>query len=253
MIREIVRIDEEKCDGCGQCVPACHEGAIAIVGGKAKLTSDRLCDGLGDCLGECPQDAITIERREAEDFDESLVALNKVLAGQAAPVPAGAPPIHGGCPGSRQMRFERPVPEAAAASDAASSPSELTHWPVQIMLMPPNAPVLRGSRLLVAADCVPFAYPDFHAKILRGRTLMVGCPKLDNLDFYVEKLTEVMRINELQEVCVARMEVPCCTGILQAVLEARQRAGVDLKVIEVVISTRGDILAEREHSIESAA
>jgi len=176
--------------------------------------------------------------------------MNKVLQGQPAPA---APAAHGGCPGSRQLKFERPVLPPLAASDGTSSPSELTHWPVQIMLMPPNSPVLRGSRLLVAADCVPFAYPDFHAKILRGRTLMVGCPKLDDLDHYVEKFTEVIRINELQEVCVARMEVPCCTGILQAVIEARRRAGVDVKVIEVVIGTRGDIIAEREHPVESAA
>ncbi len=235
MIREIVRIDEERCDGCGDCVPSCHEGAIEIVDGKARLSSDRLCDGLGDCLGHCPQGAIEIVRREAADYDEELVAAHLAAT---APKPAAPPAAAmGGCPGSRQLRIDRP---ARSASAARSAPSELSHWPIQITLLPPTAPALRGARLLVAADCVPFAYADFHAKLLRGRTVMVGCPKLDDLEAYTDKLTEVIRLNDLKEILVARMEVPCCMGILQAVLAARQRAGVDVEVRDVIVGVQGN-------------
>lgn len=248
MNREIVKIDEEKCDGCGLCVPSCHEGAIAMVNGKAKLSSDQLCDGLGDCLGHCPQGAITIERREAEEYDEALVQANLAAA------PAAAAP-QGGCPGSRQMSFQPPqrLGAPALAGPATGAASELSHWPVQISLLPPTAPVLRGARLLIAADCVPIAYPNFHAHLLRGRTVMIGCPKFDDLNGYVHKLTEVIRHNQLREICVARMEVPCCIGIVQAVLEGRQRAGSEVQVSEVIVGVRGDILAEREHGVESAA
>ncbi len=254
MIREIVKIDEAKCDGCGLCVPSCHEGAIRMVNGKAKLSSDRLCDGIGDCLGHCPLGAITIVRREAADYDEALVAANmaRQAAPQAAPqahTPVNGAPVNGGCPGSAMRQFGQPARPAAAPAETGSR-SDLSHWPVQISLIPAQAPMLRGARLLVAADCVPFAYPDFHAKLLRGRTVMVGCPKLDDLDSYVEKFTDVLRLNELQEVVVARMEVPCCTGILQAVLEARRRAGVEVAVREVVVGVQGQILLENEHPVQ---
>lgn len=255
MRREIVTIDESKCDGCGLCVPACHEGAIKIVGGKAKLIADRLCDGLGACLGHCPRGAIQIETRDADAFDEAAVAAHvtppSVLpqaprATQPAPAAAGQ---HGGCPGSRMMRFDRPAPQPTSAP--MESASELTHWPVQLGLLPPTAPVLHGARLLVAADCVPVAYAGFHQKLLRGRTVMIGCPKFDDLKGYAAKLTEIIARNELEEIVVARMEVPCCTGIATAVQFAREQAAVDVPVREVVVGTRGDVVSEREIPMEA--
>jgi Pyruvate/2-oxoacid:ferredoxin oxidoreductase delta subunit len=254
MIREIVTIDETKCDGCGLCVPACHEGAIRIVDGKAQLVADRLCDGLGACLGHCPRDAITIERREADDFDEAAVAAaNPAPCGdlpQVTPASGAAP--HGGCPGSRLMQF---AGRAAAADDAAvgAPASELTHWPVQLQLLPPQAPVLRGARLLIAADCVPVAYAGFHQQLLRGRAVLIGCPKFDDLPGYVQKLTEIIRLNGLREIVVARMEVPCCMGIAQAVHTARAQAGVDVPVREVVIGTDGEVRGERTTHLTTAA
>ena len=233
MLREIVIIDEEKCDGCGLCVPACHEGALQIVNGKAKLVSDRLCDGLGDCLGECPRGAITIERRESEAFDEAAVTAHKHALAQdkedASP-PARAEHSHagcpstrlhhpGGCPGSRVQQFERSAP-ASQCCPASGQPSALTHWPVQLHLLPPTAPMLRGARLLICADCVPIAYADFHAKLLRDHSVVIACPKLDDTSGYVEKLTAMIRENDLKEITVAYMEVPCCMGIVHMVLQA---------------------------------
>lgn len=253
MIREIVHIDEDKCNGCGDCVPACHEGAIRIINGKAKLINDRLCDGLGACLGHCPQGAITVERREADAFDEQLVAAHVANHTQPASMTATLPQLQtttaaaqqGGCPGSRMREFDRPV-AAEPETTTPATPSELTHWPVQINLLPPSAPVLRYARLLVAADCAPVAYADFHSKLLKNRKVMIGCPKFDDLAGYVERLTGIIQYNELEEIVVARMEVPCCTGITMAVCEARRRANVPLVVIEVVLSTSGELLLERE-------
>ncbi len=256
MIREIVTIDEELCDGCGLCVPACHEGAIRIVNGKAKLVSDRLCDGLGDCLGHCPQGAITIERREANEFDEAAVAAQTAKTGaqhSSAGCPgalARGPAPAGGCPGSRLMTFgggERAAPEASAGGEQATAGqrSALTHWPVKLRLLPAVAPILREARLLVAADCVPVACADFHARLLRDRAVVIGCPKFDDLESYTAKLTDMLRANALREIVVARMEVPCCAGIVYAVQEARRRAGVNVQVTEAIIGTRGQILAER--------
>jgi len=255
MIREIVTIDEELCDGCGLCVPACHEGALQIINGKARLVADRLCDGLGACLGHCPKGAIRVERREADAFDEAAVVAHRAGATQRivrahgrAGGAFGMPP-NGGCPGSRFAQFAAPAREAApqdaAAQTAGAYPSELTHWPVQLHLLSPHAPILRGARLLVAADCVPIAYAGFHAELLRGRAVVIACPKLDDTTGYVEKLAEMIAHNELRDVTVVHMEVPCCTGILHTVLEARRRAGVAVPVEEVVIGIRGDRLARR--------
>jgi Pyruvate/2-oxoacid:ferredoxin oxidoreductase delta subunit len=268
MIREIVTIDEELCDGCSLCVPACHEGALRIVNGKARLLSDRYCDGLGACLGHCPRGAIKIERRNADAFDETAVAARFEVvsvspSGDGCPGsrPAAFPevaPLACGCPGSRLMTFGERAPaiEDATTDSASTCPrqrSELTHWPVQLRLLPPNAPILRGARLVVAADCVPVAYPDFHARLLRGRAVVIGCPKFDDLEGYVEKLTEMIRANGLREIVVARMEVPCCTGIVYAVQEARRRANVEIQITEVVIGTRGDVLVERDLPVQAVA
>jgi ferredoxin len=251
MIREIVTIDEDKCDGCGLCIPSCHEGALRLVNGKAKLVSDAVCDGLGACLGHCPRGAITIERREADPFDEAAVVVAQ-QADRAENAPAHACDAgFDGCPGSRMMRFAHAAD--AARTPAMPTPSDLTHWPVQIALLPPHAPVLRSARLLIAADCVPVAYADFHADLLRGRTVMVGCPKFDDLPAYVERLTAIMAQNELREVLVARMEVPCCTGLLRAAIEARRRAGVAVPLSEVVIGTRGNVLARNELPVAAAS
>ena len=262
MIREIVTIDEDLCDGCGECVPACHEGALRIVDGKARLVSDRLCDGLGACLGHCPQGAIKIEPRAADAFDEAAVAAQT----RQPPAPAAAggcpgvfqpgavsgPAPGGGCPGSRLMEF------GGAQSGGEDVPvtgqrSELTHWPVQLRLLPPQAPVLKGASLLLAADCVPVACADFHARLLRNRAVVIGCPKFDDLDGYVAKLTEMIQAGGLREIVVARMEVPCCAGIVYSAVEARRRAGVDVPITEVMVGTRGEILAERPVPIEATA
>lgn len=213
MLREMVTIDEELCDGCGQRIPACHEGALRIIDGKARLVSDRLCDGLGACLGHCPRGAIRIERREAVEFD-----------------------LHAAPPGE-------PV---VVASPPASETSALRQWPVQLHLVSPMAPFLRGARLLVAADCVPVAYAGFHSELLRDHALVIACPKLDDTQGYVEKLVEMIRHNDLAELTVVHMEVPCCTGILRAVLAARQAAGSSLSVNDVTIGTRGQVLARRQ-------
>jgi NAD-dependent dihydropyrimidine dehydrogenase PreA subunit len=245
MVREIVIIDEDLCDGCGQCVPACHEGALQIVDGKARLVADRLCDGLGACLGHCPRGAIRIEKRAADGFDPAAVAARQRPSRPAA-CPSGGTSGHGGgCPGSRLAQFA-PGPRSRPANAAgAPSESELTHWPVQLRLLPPGAPVLQGARLLVCADCVPVAYAGFHADLLRDRAVVIACPKLDDTRGYVEKLAQMMALNELAEVVVAHMEVPCCTGIRTAVLEARRLADSDVPVVDVVIGTRGELLSRQ--------
>jgi len=248
MQREIVKINEELCDGCGECVPACAEGAIRIIDGKARMVSDRLCDGLGACLGQCPRGAITMERREADPFSEDAVREQQRAPQAGAFLPKGRPAGQT-CPGSRFAHFEQTEPSQTPADGAAASsgrPSELTHWPVQLRLLPPTAPIFDGAHLLVAADCVPVAYSDFQSQLLRGRTVAIGCPKLDDLSDYVEKLRQVLVQNRPRSITVARMEVPCCLGIVQAVVEARRLADSDVSVREVVISTRGELLMERD-------
>lgn len=249
MIREIVTIDEALCDGCGLCVPACHEAALQIVDGKARIVADKLCDGMGACLGHCPQGAIRIEQREADEFDEQAVAARQAADAlrqrrQAQTQPAGGHG-HGGCPGSAMMNFERAGSEAAAVKDDADRMSALRHWPVQLKLLPATAPVLREARLLVAADCVPVAYAGFHDTLLPGHAVVVACPKLDDTTGYVEKLAAMIRDGGLKEITVAHMEVPCCGGIVQAVLAARQMSGRDIPIKDVTISVQGQILRTR--------
>jgi NAD-dependent dihydropyrimidine dehydrogenase PreA subunit len=256
--RMIVQIDEQKCDGCGLCIPACAEGAIVLVGGKARLSADLLCDGLGACLGECPQGAITVVERDAEAFDEAAVKAHLERLGRpppahapvAAPRPrlsvvAAGPAEAGGCPGSRPITQPRRslavVSSKGPALPAAGSESRLGQWPVQLHLVPVNAPYFQGADLLVAADCVPFAYPRFHEDLLAGKALVVGCPKLDDLAAYAEKLGRICSANELRSVTVVRMEVPCCGGISTAARRALAAGGKAIPFHDVVVGVDGAI------------
>ncbi|VVB92642.1 Heterodisulfide reductase subunit A-like protein [uncultured archaeon] len=235
MKRSIVSIDEEKCNGCGMCIPNCAEGAIKIINGKAKLVDDRFCDGLGACLGHCPQDAITIIERDAPDFDEAAVKVHlkpKIAEKKAEKsLPCG-------CPGSMAMDFRGD--KKAPAKTAARQNSELRQWPVQLTLVSPEAPYFKDSELLVAADCVPFAYPNFHSDFLAGKSVIIGCPKLDDAEFYVDKLTELLKNNNIKSITLVNMEVPCCFGLQRIVEEAVARSGKVLPIRQSVITIRGE-------------
>lgn len=220
MIRKIIHIDEEKCNGCGACASACHEGAIAMVDGKARLLRDDYCDGLGDCLPTCPVDAITFVKREAAAYDEAAVKANMA---------------------AKAMVEEKPCSCPGAASKTVSGKSQLKNWPVQIKLAPLAAPYFDGANLLIAADCTAYAYADFHQTFMKNRIALIGCPKLDSVD-YAEKLTEILRQNEIDSVSVLRMEVPCCGGLELAVRKALSESGKNLPIQVVTISTEGDII-----------
>jgi len=237
MKRKIIHIDEEKCNGCGACAAACHEGAIGMVNGKAKLLRDDYCDGLGDCLPACPTGAITFTEREAAEYDKAAVMENKLksLHRQGETLPCG-------CPGTQSRSIER-AEEPADEPAAAKPVSQLRQWPVQIKLAPVNAPYFKGAKLLVAADCTAYAYADFHRDFIRGRIALVGCPKLDGVD-YSEKLTEILRQNDVKSVTVVRMEVPCCGGLENAVKKALRESGKLIPWQVVTISTDGRILDE---------
>ena len=240
MIRQVIKIDEEKCNGCGLCVNACHEGAIGLVHGKAKLMRDDYCDGLVDCLPSCPTGAISFEQREAADYDEAAVLKAKAeKAAREKQMKEKA--MAGGCPGSRMMQFQRPAASVAAAESNGQAVSELRQWPVQIKLAPVNAPYFQGADLLIAADCTAYAYASFHQDFIRGRVTLVGCPKLDDVD-YSEKLTEILRQNDIQNVLIVRMEVPCCGGLEHAVKTALQNSGKMIPWQVKVISTDGRVL-----------
>ncbi len=239
--RKIIEIDEETCNGCGQCVPSCAEGAIQIVDGKARLAAEKYCDGLGACLGECPMDALHVVEREAEDFDEK--AVEEHLA--AARPPQEAPVMACGCPSAQIQSFVRPAAcEGANKPVRISSGSALSHWPVQITLVPPTAPFMKGADLLVAADCTPFAYPDFHRDFLEGKVLLVGCPKLDDAAAYIQKFADVFRTAGVKSVTVVTMEVPCCQGLPVIVKRGMDAANAHIPMTQVVISTRGEVIRE---------
>lgn len=246
MLRKIVKIDQEKCDGCGLCVPSCAEGAITIVNGKAQLAAENLCDGLGACLGECPRDAISVEEREADGFDEA--AVEKHLAAQEKPAPvhnhAAAPAAHhhagGGCPGSRAMSFARPQ-ATATPEPSGSRQSQLAQWPVQLHLVPTTAPYFQGADLLITADCVPVAYAGYHEDFLRGKAVVMGCPKLDDNQFYLQKLTELFSKSDIRSITVLRMEVPCCGGIAMAAQQALAASGKEIPFRIVTIGIQGEI------------
>ena len=226
MIRRIIHIDEEKCNGCGKCVHACHEGAIDLVNGKARLMREHYCDGLGDCLPSCPTGAITFEEREAPAYDEAAVK-----AAQAA-----KPAAHTGCPGSRIRQMAAKAP--AAAGEPVSG--QLTNWPVQIKLAPTAGPTFAGRDLLIAADCTAYTYGDFHRRFLSGRTLLIGCPKLDMVD-YSEKFTAIFRGNDIRSVTLLRMEVPCCGGLEHAVKTALAASGKDIPLTVQVGNSDGPV------------
>ena len=224
MLRKIIKIDEEKCTGCGLCAEACHEGAIGIVNNKAKLLREDFCDGLGDCLPACPEDAISFEEREAAEYNAAAV-----LAAKKAYHPHG-------CPGMQAKMIQREKSNADV-----SAPSELSNWPVQIKLVPTAAPYFAGADLLVAADCTAFAYGNFHAEFIKGRVTIIGCPKLDGID-YAEKLEVILSQNDIHSITVARMSVPCCGGLENAVRRAIDASGKDIPLRVVTISTDGKIL-----------
>ena len=250
MIRKIVEIDQEKCDGCGLCVPSCAEGAIRIVEGKAQIAADNLCDGLGACLGDCPRDAITIIEREADHFDEAAVEKHLEATAPAtrtphAPhsTPAPAPSHGGGCPGSRAASF---APAAAGRADSAGNfaarPSQLAQWPVQLHLVPIGAPYFQDADLLITADCVPLAYADYHRDFLSGKAVVIGCPKLDDNNAYLSKLTELFRVSRIKSITVLKMEVPCCGGIAMAAKQALAASGKEIPFSVVTISIRGEVV-----------
>ena len=236
MIRKIIHIDEKACNGCGACAAACHEGAIGMVNGKAKLLREDHCDGLGDCLPACPTGAITFVEREAAAYDEAAVLAAKAGANrQGKPLPCG-------CPGSQSRTLTPAAGEdRACAAGGAAVPSRLRQWPVQIKLAPVNAPYFDGADLLIAADCTAYAYGNFHADFMAGKITLVGCPKLDSVD-YSEKLTELFRRSAVKSVTVARMEVPCCGGIERAVRTALENSGKDIPCRVVTLTTDGRIL-----------
>ena len=238
MIRRIIHINEEKCNGCGACASACHEGAIDIIDGKAELVREHFCDGLGDCLPECPTGAISFEEREAPAYDEEAVkeAQKKIAAKNRAMT------SHSGCPGSKIMQIRRTeTSEPVKATSAADSGSKLQNWPVQIKLAPVNAPYFNGSKLLIAADCTAYAYAAFHQDFIRNKVTLIGCPKLDQVD-YSEKLTAIIQNNNIQSVTIVRMEVPCCGGLEIAAKKALQASGKFIPWQVVTISIDGKIM-----------
>ena len=238
MIRKIIKIDKEKCNGCGACASACHEGAIDIIDGKAELVREHFCDGLGDCLPECPTGAISFEEREAPAYDEEAVKeAQKKIAAKNRAISS-----HSGCPGSKIMQLRRTgTSEPVKATSAADSGSKFQNWPVQIKLAPVNAPYFNGSKLLIAADCTAYAYAAFHQDFIRNKVTLIGCPKLDQVD-YSEKLTAIIQNNNIQSVTIVRMEVPCCGGLEIAAKKALQASGKFIPWQVVTISIDGKIM-----------
>ncbi|MEW5784789.1 MAG: 4Fe-4S binding protein [Bacillota bacterium] len=240
-LRKIIKIDEEKCDGCGLCIPSCAEGALQVIDGKARLIEDRFCDGLGNCLGECPQGAIEIIEREAAPFDET--AVEEHLRNQASSLQAAAPCA---CAGSmeRAIRQETRPPVQPVSGTAEPLEAELSHWPIQLHLVPPQARFLQGQDLLISADCVSYAFADFHRQLLKGKSLIIGCPKLDDVNSYHQKLIEIFKQNEIKSITLAYMEVPCCHGLVQMVRSALKQSGKEIPVREVVVTVDGKIKQE---------
>jgi len=244
-VRKIVKIDEAKCNGCGQCESKCAEGALRIIDGKARLMKEEYCDGLGACLGTCPQDAITVEERESEAFDQAAVEAH--LAPSSKPnVAHAAEHAAGGCPGSRAMQFKRPAAEKSgpAAESSGGGESALGHWPVQLALVPVVAEFYQDAELVLTADCAAYAAGDFHRRFLKGRAVAIACPKLDDLSPYVEKLAEIFRRNRIRGLVLIRMEVPCCGGIVRLGQEAAVLSGRVLPIREVTLGVDGEVRSD---------
>ncbi|MCF7954519.1 MAG: 4Fe-4S binding protein [Phycisphaerae bacterium] len=235
-IRNIVKIDEEKCNGCGDCVTSCAEGAIEIIDGKARLVSEIYCDGLGACLGSCPMDAISIEKRQSAEFDEAATQehLNKMTQKQT-PQPKSLCQ----CPGTMMQSFNKPAGDVSSANGDVSS--HLAQWPVQLTLLSPQAPYFKGADLMLTADCIPFAMGDFHSKLLKGKAIAIACPKLDNIDPYIEKVAEIIKLNNLNSLTVVHMQVPCCSGMTYIAKQAIARSGVGIKFRDITIDRQGNI------------
>jgi Pyruvate/2-oxoacid:ferredoxin oxidoreductase delta subunit len=262
--RKLITVNEDLCNGCGNCVTGCAEGALAIIDGKAKLVNEVFCDGLGACLGECPTGALKVVEVEAEDFNPDAVTQHLTSQGRAVPdhmpdpasLRLGAPKPHGGCPGSRVMSMQPQlspcqqanVPRAQAAHSAGTAEAgqavTLSHWPIQLRLVPPTAPFLQNASLLLTADCVPPAFPGFHAKFLPGRVLLLGCPKFDDAQSYIQKLADILTSNAIKDITVVQMEVPCCNGMTAIAQRAIAAAGANVPLETIVITRDGRIQAE---------
>ena len=239
--RTIIKIDEEKCDGCGLCVTECAEGAIEIIDGKARLVSDKYCDGLGACLEHCPQDALTIYEREADEFDEKAV-LAHLQESEKKQSEAGHHRHHlAACPSAQTLRLERQASEEVPhTGEDVRVKAELSNWPIQLFLVPPRAPYFENSDLVIAADCVPFAYANFHQDFLQDKVLVIGCPKLDDAEFYIQRLTDIFKESNIKSVSVVHMEVPCCFGLSYVVKEALTNSGKDIPFKENIIGVNGE-------------
>jgi NAD-dependent dihydropyrimidine dehydrogenase PreA subunit len=238
--RKIIQIDPDLCDGCGQCVPSCAEGAIQIIDGKAQLRAEKFCDGLGACLGECPNDALKIIEREAEDFDEAAVEAHLKETEKELPKPTSLPC---GCPSTQLQTFAKAdaCQQANLPRAQESQESALSHWPVQIKLVPPNAPFLKGADLLVVADCTPLAYPNFHRDFLKGKVVMMGCPKFDDVQEYIQKFTDVFNTAGIKSITAVVMEVPCCSGLPFIIKKALAASGKKIPMEEWTITVRGQV------------
>ena len=249
VVRKIIKIDDDLCDGCGNCVPSCAEGALDIIDGKAKVIAEIYCDGLGACLGDCPTGALSIVERQADEFDED--AVEEHLATKQKPEPQQIP-MSGGCPSARMQTFDSfaaqqaTTTQAELATTGEEAESALSHWPVQIMLVPPTAPFLKGADLLVLADCVPVAFPTVHRDFIKGKSVLLGCPKLDNAQFYIEKFAQICKQSGVKRITSVVMEVPCCSGLPMIVKKGMELSGVEIPMEEVVISTRGKILERKQ-------
>lgn len=280
--RSIIKIDEEKCSGCSLCIPNCPEGALQIIDEKARLVSDLFCDGLGACIGHCPEGAITVEERDAEEYNEKEVMENIVKQGKkvikahlehlkehgeqelfaqavsflkeknieapGAVISESRGYLPCGCPGTKVVEFGEEEEVAPQVGPVSKGLSRLRQWPVQIKLVPPFAPYLKNADLLIAADCTPFAYADFHEGLLMGKALLVGCPKLDDAEFYKEKITQILKDNNIKSITCVRMEVPCCFGLVSVIKSAISASGKDVSLKEVIISIKGEKLNDAQLS-----